>query len=418
MGGETARLPCAAQAILELAAIRFVAGALLKKMMVCEFLVSHPSLLIAAVQSVETEELVRVSTLRTWTQRIEAAVSLAEIGPAKNELVGRVSFWKRLARMDSQRSFGKAVRKLFDDQTDLPSQPKIKLSRVPELADGAFKAIRKAAKKCLSGKADGNRSLQLPAILECLNRSRKIQFDFDAELSRQKLNSMRLLAYGASHEINNPLANVATRAQSLLQGETDPKRQHRLTVIYEQAMRAHEMISDMMLFAHPPAIDLRQVNLFDVAHTVVGELSDVLKRTRIDCEIICQESHLIMGDETKLGAAIRSLLANAIEAIGSDGRIEIEIERDGTNTLSLSVSDDGPGIDDEISENIFDPFFSGREAGRGLGFGLSKTWRIVQMHDANIERSVSKMGGARFTIHFPEVSNTQQIGSNPASIAA
>ncbi|PQO47752.1 histidine kinase dimerization/phospho-acceptor domain-containing protein, partial [Blastopirellula marina] len=67
-----------------------------------------------------------------------------------------------------------------------------------------------------------------------------------------KLASLKRLAYGASHEINNPLANIASRAQALLVDENDPDRRHELATIYAQAMRGHEMIADLMLFARPP----------------------------------------------------------------------------------------------------------------------------------------------------------------------
>ena len=69
--------------------------------------------------------------------------------------------------------------------------------------------------------------------------------------------------------------------------------------------------------------------------------------------------------------------------------------------LFLSVTDTGPGIPAHIRPHIFDPFFSGREAGRGLGLGLSKAWRIVQLHGGEITALSPPSGGARFTIALP-----------------
>jgi C4-dicarboxylate-specific signal transduction histidine kinase len=68
----------------------------------------------------------------------------------------------------------------------------------------------------------------------------------------------------------------------------------------------------------------------------------------------------------------------------------------------LIVSDTGPGIPPEIRAHIFDPFFSGREAGRGLGLGLSKVWRIVREHGGTIEMDSPATGGAVFAIALPE----------------
>ena len=68
----------------------------------------------------------------------------------------------------------------------------------------------------------------------------------------------------------------------------------------------------------------------------------------------------------------------------------------------LSVPDTGPGIPPEIRPHIFDPFFSGREAGRGLGLGLSKAWRIVELHGGTLAVDSPAGGGAVFTIALPQ----------------
>ena len=77
--------------------------------------------------------------------------------------------------------------------------------------------------------------------------------------SAKSSTALKELAYGASHEINNPLANIAARAQTLLEDEPDPERRRKLTAIHRQAMRAHEMIADLMLFARPPKLELADV---------------------------------------------------------------------------------------------------------------------------------------------------------------
>jgi signal transduction histidine kinase len=70
-------------------------------------------------------------------------------------------------------------------------------------------------------------------------------------------------------------------------------------------------------------------------------------------------------------------------------------------SVQIIVTDNGPGIPPEIRGKIFDPFFSGREAGRGLGFGLSKCWRIVGLHQGRIEVTSQAGAGAQFTITLP-----------------
>jgi hypothetical protein len=95
----------------------------------------------------------------------------------------------------------------------------------------------------------------LPRLIRRLSRLDRLEREYSAELEREKLEALKELAYGASHEINNPLANISTRAQTLMREETDPERRRKLAVINAQAFRAHEMISDMMLFARPPMLE-------------------------------------------------------------------------------------------------------------------------------------------------------------------
>jgi len=70
-------------------------------------------------------------------------------------------------------------------------------------------------------------------------------------------------------------------------------------------------------------------------------------------------------------------------------------------TAILSISDDGPGLSPADREHLFDPFYSGRQAGRGLGFGLAKAWRIVTLHGGQIEVVSPEKGGVLFTIFWP-----------------
>jgi signal transduction histidine kinase len=230
-----------------------------------------------------------------------------------------------------------------------------------------------------------------------------MQDDFSAQLERQKLEAMKELAYGASHEINNPLANIAARAQTLLRDETAPDRRSSLEAIHQQAMRAHEMISDLMLFARPPQLNLELVDLADLVRQVASDLEAQLQRRSIRLVLHFPEAACeIRGDKQQLAVAIRALCDNSANAIGSTGTIEFTLVRgEHDNTVSLEVTDTGTGISAEVREHLFDPFYSGREAGRGLGFGLSKCWRIVTDHGGSIAVDDSRSVGAGMTIMLP-----------------
>lgn len=252
----------------------------------------------------------------------------------------------------------------------------------------------------------------LRALVARLTRLEQLEHKFSDVLLREKLASMRELAYGASHEINNPLANISSRAQTLLRDESDPERRRKLATINSQAFRAHEMIADMMLFAKPPDLDCRDVNLAELVSEVVEEFSSraaeqgtalVVNGASKDCVLTLDAAHL--------SVAVGALCRNSLEAIGAGGQITISLTKD-DNSVALSVTDSGPGIPQEIRPHIFDPFYSGREAGRGLGFGLSKCWRIVELHGGTIEVSGGDGANTCFTIRLP-LGSSQTTTSPP-----
>jgi signal transduction histidine kinase len=250
--------------------------------------------------------------------------------------------------------------------------------------------------------------------------------EFSQAVESAKLEALYQFAYGLSHEINNPLANIATRAQTLLADEPDPERRRKLATIVQQAFRAHEMIADLMLFARPPMLKPETVDLATLASAVVGELQEQAGEQSTALTFrTAAGTWLADADPTHLAVALRALIQNSLEALRHGGTIDVSLalsteysvlsnreETDATATspprsalraphFLLSVSDTGPGIPPEIRPHIFDPFFSGREAGRGLGLGLSKAWRIMQLHGGQIVVESEPGRGAKFSIVVP-----------------
>ncbi len=224
----------------------------------------------------------------------------------------------------------------------------------------------------------------LQQLARMTQRQRSLEQSFDRRLNSNKLIAIKELAYGLSHEINNPLANISTRAQQLQRGEEDPSRLATLQRIVDQVYRAHEMIADLMFYANPPNAQLTRCDLNTIVQSVAESFGEETERQNIHLEAtLPAEPTLVSADHEMIGEAVRVLIRNAIEAIGCQGTIIVSIVHNG-DQVKIHIADSGPGLSEAARQHAFDPYFSGREAGRGLGLGLCRAYRIAQLHSAEI----------------------------------
>jgi signal transduction histidine kinase len=239
-----------------------------------------------------------------------------------------------------------------------------------------------------------------------------LESHFHEALEAAKLEALAEFAAGAGHEINNPLTVISGRAQLLLRDETDPERR-----------RAYEMIADMMLFARPPKPEFRRIELVELIDAVVAEFAPRCAGQETAIQRTGELGPIFVdADAVQLKVALRAMCQNSFEALQSGGHVEIAIETGvnpsstaGTTTqnclaaagtaafkdsgeVRIQIRDDGPGLKPEERQHIFEPFYSARQAGRGLGLGLSKAWRIITNHGGRIEVESQPGRGAAFTI--------------------
>jgi signal transduction histidine kinase len=257
----------------------------------------------------------------------------------------------------------------------------------------------------------GLRAAFIPLLVR-LRRLDRLETEFARAVEREKLASLRQLAYGASHEINNPLANISARAQTLLRSEQDAGRREKLAAINRQAFRAHAMIADLMMFAKPPPLAEGQIQFWELLQGVVDGLQPDVARAQaqLALEAGSQRNATVRGDPQQLAVALRACCVNSLEAMAPGGAIHIALQDGGDHHLRVVIRDTGPGIDDAVRRHLFDPFYSGREAGRGLGFGLSKAWRIIGDHGGDIQLESPPGQGAVFSIRLPRSSPQDPVG--------
>lgn len=231
---------------------------------------------------------------------------------------------------------------------------------------------------------------------------------FESAVRENRLAGMRELAYGAGHEINNPLANIAARAQALLVEEADPERRRRLSTIVDQAFRARDMIGGLMIFARPPRPQQEATQLGPLLAGVLESSRPLaaVRGTRLEYEPPSQPFAAWI-DGPQVEEAVRAVVVNALEAVDSGGWVELSVTAadptadDADAGCLIRVADNGRGMDDETARRAIDPFFSGREAGRGIGLGLSKAWRLIDTNGGVLEIESRPGQGTCVTIRLP-----------------
>lgn len=218
----------------------------------------------------------------------------------------------------------------------------------------------------------------------------------DDRLRLSKLDALGEFAAGAGHELNNPLAVIVGRSQLLLARSEDPDVARSLRIILAQAQRAHRILRDLMFVARPPSPRPRPCKPMELLDAIVAEFEPECQARGVRLISEINETTTAWGDPEALRHLASILLRNALQAATPGGRIIVRSSQRG-DELSWSVSDTGKGIRPEEAEHLFDPFYCGRQAGRGLGLGLPRAARIVEQAGGRIRWSSAT--GAETTFH-------------------
>jgi signal transduction histidine kinase len=223
-----------------------------------------------------------------------------------------------------------------------------------------------------------------------------------------RLAALAEFAAGAGHELNNPLAVIVGRTQLLLGRLHDSDSTRSLRIILNQAQRTHRILRDLMFVARPPVPRPRACRTGDVLRGCLASFQD-----ECDARGIRMISELDPADPPKwtdpdsLAHLAEILVRNAIQATPSGGKVQVRSGWMG-DELTWWVADSGRGISATEGAHLFDPFYCGREAGRGLGLGLPRAARIAALAGGMLRWSSSPGQGSVFQVQLPMASPPEQ----------
>jgi PAS domain S-box-containing protein len=224
-----------------------------------------------------------------------------------------------------------------------------------------------------------------------------------AQLIRaDRLAAMGELTAGVAHEVRNPLGVIRASVQLLDDAQVDHVRIHEAAEVIKQEIdRLDRVIKALLDFGRPSKPTLVQTDINSVLEDVVLFTSRFAKQhgVRIE-ERFDDDLPEVFGDPDQLKQVFLNLVTNAVQAIGeSEGRIVIETRSEG-DYIETTVADDGPGISSRDLPKVFDPFFTKRAEGTGLG--LTIVHRIIDEHEGHIEVESSD-AGTTFKVTLPAV---------------
>src|SRR5437867_2515143 len=216
----------------------------------------------------------------------------------------------------------------------------------------------------------------------------------ERELEAERLRAFREVARGVAHEIKNPLTamRIAVDQVSRTVGQSDRRAAVAIDVLAAETQRLDQLAKEFSEFGRLPEGPKSEVDLVDL-------LTD-LGKSAVPAEVAVTvhangESCKLLGHYDPLRHAFANLLRNASEAMGGRGTIDVGVRRDGTG-LAVTIADHGTGIPEELRQRVFEPYFTTKGDGTGLGLALVR--QTIEAHHGTITVEETPGGGATFSI--------------------
>ncbi|MGO9378739.1 MAG: ATP-binding protein [Dissulfurispiraceae bacterium] len=242
------------------------------------------------------------------------------------------------------------------------------------------------------------------SVILAINRmSQELEDRGEEIIQAKKLASLGVLTAGVAHELRNPLNNISMITQNSLELYDYMSKENRLSLlnrVAEETKRMEDVVSNLLDFSKSREAKLKEANINDIVRKSVQLMQNTLALSNIEPGLhLERDLPRVRVDEHQIEQVMVNLIVNATQAMSPGGRLSIETKNSNENKVYIYVKDTGQGIPPEYLPNIFDPFFSTKSCGTGLG--LSVSYGIIKNHQGNIRVESTVGVGTTFIIELP-----------------
>jgi two-component system sensor histidine kinase PilS (NtrC family) len=215
-----------------------------------------------------------------------------------------------------------------------------------------------------------------------------------AQAQQIKLAALGRLTASMAHEIRNPLAAISHAAELLSEGQTAPTLERLARIIGDNTQRLNRLVTDIVELGRRDRVQPELIKLHEAIGVLIDELALTHANLREVIDVECVESLRLRFDRGHLHRILTNLVENSLRYCKNlPGSVRVAATVEGvTDRVELTVTDDGPGVEPDVGERLFEPFFTTRSSGTGLGLYIAR--ELCEANGAKLELAKNTRGAS------------------------
>jgi signal transduction histidine kinase len=239
---------------------------------------------------------------------------------------------------------------------------------------------------------------------EVEKKAKEIRETQDKLIQAEKMAALGRMTADIAHEIRNPLTALGGFGRRLQKEAITARQRQYASLIVEEADRLEHILRDVLIFSWEPRFHFEKAPLTETVSAAVRVFDEMYGENRITLEEHYNSELPVLQEKDHVRQAILNLLANSLDAMGKDGRLTVtikEVEENELTYVAVHIADNGPGIEEEKLEQVFEPFYTTKKIGEGTGLGLAICRKIITEHGGFVRLRNRASGGLVASLYFP-----------------